>query len=114
MIWIVLVLSIAFAIACSVACWYRGKWHDYKRSSVSKFDYDILCHKEEMLRDELEQTCDICELLSKLNVEFLDDKLKMFDENVKLLGAVEKVLGEVEQLRSQLPKRDSKGRFCKK
>lgn len=67
----------------------------------------MLCHKEKMLRDELKQSDDLCELLRKLNAEYNDDKLKMLNERVKLLG-------EVEQLRQQLPKRDSKGRFCKK
>ena len=110
MIWIVLAICalcvLCIAMSC-VALWYREKWQDCKRSSVSKFDYDMLCHKAEMLRYELKQTDDLCELLKKLNAECNDDKLKMLDENVKLLG-------EVEQLRSQLPKRDSKGRFCKK
>ena len=107
MIWIVLVLEVLCVAMSGVALWYMEKWEDCKRSSVSKFDYDMLCHKEEMLRYELEQANDLCELLKELNAEYTDEKLKMLDENVKLLG-------EVEKLRSQLPKRDSKGRFCKK
>lgn len=67
----------------------------------------MLCHKEEMLRDELKQADDLCELLKELNAECNDDKLKMIDENIKLLN-------EVEHLRSQLPKLDSKGRYCKR
>lgn len=107
MIWIVLVLAVLCIAMSCVALWYMEKWEDFKRSSVSKFDYDMLCHRVEMLRYELKQTDDLCELLKKLNAEYTDEKLKMLDENVKLLG-------EVEKLRSQLPKRDSKGRFCKK
>ena len=96
---------LCIAMSC-VALWYREKWEDCERSSVSKFDYNMLCHKEKMLRDELKQADDLCELLKELNAEYNDDKLKMIDEHIKLLG-------EVEQLRSQLPKRDSKGRYCK-
>ena len=107
MIWVVILLCVLCIAMSCVALWYRGKWRDCERSSVSKFDYDMLRHKEEMLRDELKQTDDLCELLRKLNAECNDDKLKMIDEIVKLLG-------EVEQLRSQLPKRDSKGRYCKR
>lgn len=128
MIWIVLVLAVLCIAMSCVALWYREKWQDCERSSVRKLEYNFRCQEIKLLRDELKQSDDLCDLLRKLNAECNDDKLKLLDENVKLLGEIEQLRGElgdmevkcrqfrdhINILRQQLPKRDSKGRFVKR
>lgn len=94
MIWIVLVLAmLCIAMSC-VALWYRGKWN-----------------KSE----------DKCRALERENRELstgqritISDNANMLANNINLQNELIALQGKVEQLRSQLPKRDSKGRYCKK
>lgn len=122
MIWIVLVLVLlCIAMAC-VALWYRMKWdktlddladcieenndlrdsrdgHKYESerllTSVGSLNIEVEVTKEKLQKSEFQ-----CDLLNK----------EIADKNARLL----KLLDENNKLRSQLPKRDSKGRYCKK
>lgn len=122
MIWIVLVLAVLCVAMSGVALWYRGKWdktlddladcieknndlrdsrdgHKYESerllTSIGNLNIEVDATKERLQKSEFQ-----CDLLRKES----DDKSKR----------IVALLGEVEQLRSQFPKRDSKGRFCKK
>lgn len=122
MIWIVLVLAVLCIAMLCVALWYRKKWdktlddladcieenndlrysrdgHKYESerllTSLGNLNIEVDATKEKLQKSEFQ-----CDLLRKES----DDKSKR----------IVALLGEVEQLRSQLPKRDSKGRFCKK
>ena len=122
MIWIVLVLCVLCIVMSCVALWYRGKWdktlddladcieenndlrdsrdgHKYESerllTSIGNLNIEVDATKERLQKSEFQ-----CDLLRKES----DDKSKR----------IVALLGEVEQLRSQLPKRDSKGRYCKR
>ena len=122
MIWIVLALCVLCIAVLCVALWYRVKWdkalddladcieenNDLRDSrdgykyeserlltSIGNLNIEVDATKERLQKSEFQ-----CDLLRKES----DDKSKR----------IMALLGEVEQLRSQLPKRDSKGRFCKK
>lgn len=122
MIWIVLVLVVLYIAMSCAALWYRGKWdktlddladcieenndlrdsrdgHKYESerllTSIGNLNIEVEVTKEKLQKSEFQ-----CDLLRKES----DDKSKR----------IMALLGEVEQLRSQLPKRDSKGRFCKR
>lgn len=72
--------------------------HDERRrlsNSISALNIEVDVAKERLKQSEL---------LYDLSCKESDDKSKR----------IVALLGEVEQLRQQLPKRDSKGRFCKK
>lgn len=122
MIWIVLVLVLlCIAMAC-VALRYWRKWdktlddladcieenndlrdsrdgHKYESerllTSVGDLNIEVEVTKEKLQKSEFQ-----CDLLNK----------EIADKNARLL----KLLDENNKLRSQLPKRDSKGRYCKK
>lgn len=122
MIWIVLVLVVLCIAMLCVALWYREKWdktlddladcieenndlrdsrdgHKYESerllTSIGNLNIEVDATKERLQKSEFQ-----CDLLRKES----DDKSKR----------IVALLGEIEQLRSQFPKRDSKGRFCKK
>lgn len=89
-----------------------------------KGEYHSLHKENMMLNNRLKASERLSNSISALNIEvdatkeklqkseFLYDlSCKESDDKSKRIVAL---LGEVEQLRSQLPKRDSKGRFCKK
>lgn len=122
MIWIVLVLCVlCIAMAC-VALRYRQKWNKAKESYGNMSDmYYEMKEKYNDERDERERfSCSLNALNIEVDVtkeklqksEFQCDLLnkEIADKNARLL----KLLDENNKLRSQLPKRDSKGRYCKK
>ena len=94
MIWIVLVLAVLCIAMSCVALWYRKKWHF-----------------EEKLRIDLQEEWRITDN-RRLDLEFLVEQLKgeLADVEVKC----RQFRDHINILRSQLPKRDSKGRFCKR
>ena len=127
MIWIVLVLAVlCIAMLCvamlCVAVWYREKWQKAKESYANMSDlYYEMKEKYNDERDERERfSCSLGALNIEVDAtkeklqksEFQCDLLnkEIADKNARLL----KLLDENNKLRSQLPKRDSKGRFCKK
>lgn len=122
MIWVVLVLAVLCIVMSCVALRYREKWdktlddladcieenndlrdsrdvHKYESkrllTSIGNLNIEVDATKEKLQKSEFQ-----CDLLNK----------EIADKNARLL----KLLDENNKLRSQLPKRDSKGRFCKK
>lgn len=112
---------LCIAMSCA-ALWYRTQWdksldrecdlsekyeemrdsRDWHKSecsrlltSVGNLNIEVEVTKEKLQKSEFQ-----CDLLNK----------EIADKNARLL----KLLDENNKLRSQLPKRDSKGRFCKK
>lgn len=122
MIWIVLVLGVlCIAMSCA-ALWYRGKWdktlddladcieenNDLRDSrdgykyeserlltSIGNLNIEVDATKERLQKSEFQ-----CDILRKES----DDKSKR----------IVSLLDENNKLRSQLPKRDSRGRYCKR
>lgn len=122
MIWVVLVLVVLCIAMLCVALWYRAQWdksldrecdlsemneemrnsrdgHKYESerllTNIGNLNIEVEVTKEKLQKSEFQ-----CDLLNKEIADKNDRLLKLLDENNKL--------------RSQLPKRDSKGRFCKK
>lgn len=87
MIWIVLVLGLLCVAMSCVALWYREKWQDAEKKV-----------KWESSRADTHEKNNKSMFGNMLAISITNDQLRK----------------EVEQLRSRLPKRDSKGRFCKK
>ena len=122
MIWIVLVLSVLCIAMLCIALWYRTQWdksldrecdlsekyeemrdsRDWHKSECSRLLTSIgnLNIEVEVTKEKLQKSEFQCDLLNK----------EIADKNARLL----KLLDENNKLRSQLPKRDSKGRFCKR
>lgn len=94
MIWVVLVLAVLCIAMSCVALWYREKWNKSE---------DKCCALERENR----------ELRTGQRIT-ISDNANMLANNINLQNELIALRGKVEQLRSQLPKRDSKGRFCKK
>ena len=94
MIWIVLVSGLLFIAMSCVALWYRKKWHF-----------------EAKLRIDLQEEWRITDN-RRLDLEFQVEQLKgkLADVEVKC----RQFRDHINILRSQLPKRDSKGRFVKR
>jgi hypothetical protein len=98
-----------------VALWYREKWDE---SLDRECDLSVACDKlkYDNIRASQEIVAvngEISEMVERLQKsEFQCDLLnkEIADKNARLL----KLLDENNKLRSQLPKRDSKGRYCKK
>lgn len=122
MIWIVLILVVLCIAMFCVALRYRRKWNKSEdkcralerenrelstgqRITISD-NANMLANNINLqneliaLREKYEQSEFQCDLLNKEIADKNDRLLKLLDENNKL--------------RQQLPKRDSKGRFCKK
>lgn len=122
MIWIVLVLAVLCIAMSCVALWYRGKWQKAKESYGNMSDlYYEMKEKYNDERDERERfSCSLGAL--NIEVEVTKEKLQKSEFQCDILrkesddksNRIVALLGEVEQLRSRIPKRDSKGRFCKK
>lgn len=92
--WICVGLAVLCVALCVVAVWYREKWN-----------------KSE----------DKCRALERENRELstgqritISDNANMLANNINLQNELIALRGKVEQLRSQLPKRDKRGRFCKR
>lgn len=92
--WICLGLAVLCIAMLCVALRYRGKWNESE---------------------------DKCRALERENRELStgqritkSDNANMLANNINLQNELIALRGKVEQLRSQLPKRDSKGRYCKK
>lgn len=94
MIWIVLVLAVLCVAMSYVALWYRGKWNESE---------DKCCALERENRE-----------LSTGQRITISDNANMLANNINLQNELITLRGKYEQLRSQLPKRDSNGRYCKK
>lgn len=92
--WICLGLAmLCIAMSC-VALWYREKWQKS----------DAKCSALERENRELSTGQRIT----------ISDNANMLANNINLQNALIALRGEVEQLRSQFPKRDSRGRYCKR
>lgn len=87
MIWIVLTLAVLFIAMSCVAFWYRGKWQ-YAEKRVKWANSLADTHEK--------------------------DNKSMFGNMLAISLTNDQLRKENEHLRSQLPKRDSRGRFCKK
>lgn len=122
MIWIVLVLAVLFVAMSCVALWYREKWdktlddladcieenndlrdsrdgHKYESerllTSIGNLNIEVDATKEKLQKSE----------------DMSQRRLKEYDECRKDRDRLQE---ELRQLRESLPKRDSKGRFCKR
>ena len=122
MIWVVLVLGVLCIEMPCVALWYREKWQKAKESYANMSD--LYYEMKEKYNDERDERERLSISISSLNIEVDATKEKLqksefqcdllnkeiADKNARLL----KLLDENNKLRQQLPKRDSKGRFCKR
>lgn len=120
--WIVLVLAVLCVAMSCVALWYREKWQKAKESYANMSD--LYYEMKEKYNDERDERERFSIIISALNIEVDATKEKLqksefqcdllnkeiADKNARLL----KLLDENNKLRQQLPKRDSKGRYCKK
>ena len=94
MVWIILALAVLCIAMSCVALWHKGKWNE----SEDK------CRALERENRELSTSQRIT----------ISDNANMLANNINLQNELIALRGKYEQLRKQLPKRDSKGRFCKK
>lgn len=122
MIWIVLVLAVLCIAMSCLALWYRTQWdRSLDRECDLSEMYEEMKEKYNDERDERER---LSNSISALNIEVDVAKERLKQSNLLYYLSCEEsedkskrivaLLGEVEQLRSQLPKRDSKGRYCKR
>ena len=120
--WIIWALAVLCVVMLCVALWYRNQWG---KSLDRECDLYKKYKELRISRDGHRNECDRLLLsIGNLNIEVDKTKEKLqksefqrvlldkeiADKNAQLL----KLLDENNKLRSQLPKRDSKGRFCKK
>lgn len=112
MIGIVLVLGVLCIAMSCVALWYRSQWRDSELMSKHYWDMYETSHDE---NDALvEKICRIeishKDEISHLNIQLENERFNkgIFEQRWK--NAEEELM----KLRDMLPKRDSKGRFCKK
>lgn len=122
MIWIVLVLGVLFVAMSCVALRYWRKWDksedkcralERENRELSTGQRITISDNANMLANNINLQNELIALRGKYEQsEFQCDLLnkEIADKNARLL----KLLDENNKLRSQLPKRDSKGRFCKK
>ena len=120
--WICIGLVVLCIAMSCVALWYREKWQKAKESYANMSD--LYYEMKEKYNDERDERERLSISISALNIEVDATKEKLqksefqcdllnkeiADKNARLL----KLLDENNKLRSQLPKRDSKGRYCKK
>lgn len=109
MIWIVLVLCIVWMC---VALWHRSQWQDSEL--MSKYYWDLYetsldnndALVEKMRRMEISHEGEI----SHLNIQLENERFNkgIFEQRWK--NAEEELM----KTRDMLPKRDSKGRYCKR
>lgn len=122
MIWIVLVLAVLCIAMSCVALWYRDKWNksedkcralERENRELSTGQRITISDNANMLANNINLQNELIALRGKYEQsEFQCNLLnkEIADKNARLL----KLLDENNKLRQQLPKRDSKGRFCKK
>lgn len=112
MIWVLIVLDIAFAISCGVAYWYREKWLRSENLSQRRLEaFEEVSNKRDVLSVEIwEMQGKYKSEISHLNAQLESERFNkgIFEQRWK--NAEEELM----KLRDMLPKRDSKGRFCKK
>lgn len=111
-----LVIFLAFESSCASRFSREVKF--WKR------EYHSLHQENKVLNNKLEESERLSNSISALNIEVdaTKERLKQSEFQCDLLRKesddkskrIVALLGEVEQLRSQLPKRDSKGRYCKR
>lgn len=112
MIWIILVLAVLCIAMSCVAYWYRHKWLRSENLSKRRLEaFEEVCNKRDALGVKIcelrdKHTTDILHLNAQLENERFDKGI--FEQRWK--NAVEELM----ELRESLPKRNSKGRFCKK
>lgn len=112
MIVIVLVLGVLCIAMLCVALWYRSQWRDSE--SMSKHHWDMYETSHDDNDALVEKICNM-ELrhkdeISHLNIQLENERFNkgIFEQRWK--NAEEELM----KTRDMLPKRDSKGRFCKK
>ena len=122
MIWIVLVLAVLCIAMSCVALWYREKWNESEdkcralereNRELSTGQRITISDNANMLANNINLQNELIALRGKYEQsEFQCDILrKESDDKSKRIVSL---LDENNKLRSQLPNRDSKGRFCKK
>lgn len=122
MIWIVLALCVLCIAMSCVALWYREKWNESEdkcralereNRELSTGQRITISDNANMLANNINLQNELIALRGKYEQsEFQCDILrKESDDKSKRIVSL---LDENNKLRSQLPKRDSKGRFCKK
>ena len=121
MIWIVLALCmLCIAMSC-VALWYRGKWQksEDKCSALERENRELSTGQRITISDNARMLADNINLQNELisirgryeQSKFQCDSLR--EENEKKCEEISMLRDEFKHLHQQLPKRDSKGRFCK-
>lgn len=101
MIWIILVLGVLYIAMSCVALWYREEW---------QFE----SYMRRLLQEESKVIDNRCLELEMKNKELVDLKTlaeQRYENERKLRMDAEL---RVRELEKKLPKRDSKGRYCKK
>lgn len=122
MIWVVLVLGLLCVAMLGVMLWYRGKWNESEdkcralereNRELSTGQRITISDNANMLANNINLQNELIALRGKYEQsEFQCDILrKESDDKSKRIVSL---LDENNKLRSQLPKRDSKGRYCKK
>lgn len=122
MAWICLVLAVLCIAMSCVALWYRGKWNESEdkcralereNRELSTGQRITISDNANMLGNNINSQNELIALRGKYEQsEFQCDILrKESDDKSKRIVSL---LDENNKLRSQLPKRDSKGRYCKK
>jgi hypothetical protein len=112
MIWILSVAGLLCTAMSWVALWYKVKWRESQ--SMSKHHWDIYeayhddndALVEKICRMEIRHKSEI----SHLNIQLENERFSKGIFEQKWKNAEEELM----ELRESLPKRDSKGRFCKK
>ena len=125
MIWIVLVLGVLCVLCIAMSCvalWYRSQWQksEDKCSELERENRELSTGQRITISDNANMLANNINLQNELialrgkyeQSEFQCDILrKESDDKSKRIMSL---LDENNKLRQQLPKRDSKGRFCKK
>ena len=112
MIWIVLVLGVLFIAMSCVALWYREEWWQSEALSKHRLEMYESCHDDNDAL--LEKICSMETMhkdeISHLNIQLENERFNkgIFEQRWK--NAEEELM----KTRDTLPKRDSKGRFCKR
>ena len=122
MIWIVLVLGLLCIAMSCVALWYRRKWNESegKCRALERENRELSTGQRITTSDNACMLADNINLQNELisirgkykQSEFQCDILRK--ESADKSARVLSLLDENNKLRSQLPKRDSRGRYCKR
>lgn len=112
MIWIVLVLAVLCVAMSYVALWYRKKWLRSEKLSQRRLEaFEEVCNKRNALGVEIwEMQGKHKSEISRLNIQLENERFSkgVFEQRWKNTEE------ELMKTRDKLPKRDSKGRYCKK